>query len=138
NYCIMPLEVRAAAECNTPANLITSPDTRYVIGHRGILLAVFDGMGGVAGGQWAASEASRIVGTTVFERRRELKTDGKPGQDAEKVLESVLHTANERIHQHGYQKPEWMGMGSTCTSAWVVGKRLVIGQVGDSRAYLYH
>jgi len=138
NYIIMPLEVREPADANAPSALITSADTRYVIGNRGILLGVFDGMGGVAGGQWAAGESSRFVGRTLFDRRREVGSEGKPGDKPEKILESVLHSANERIHKYGYEKPEWMGMGSTATTAWIVGRRLVIGQVGDSRAYLLH
>jgi serine/threonine protein phosphatase PrpC/type 1 glutamine amidotransferase len=136
NYVIMPLEVRTPADSNQPANLIVSPDTRYVIANRGLLMGVFDGMGGVAGGQWAACEAARSVGLALFEKRRDVKADGKPGEDPEKLLDGVLHETNGRIHQHGYQKPEWMGMGSTATTAWVVGRRMIVGQVGDSRAYL--
>ncbi len=94
------------------------------------LLIVADGMGGAAAGEVASSIAVRTVDSIV---------DGKvPAsfEAAEDILRSAIREADERIRSVAEQNPKLSGMGTTVLAAFMVNERLVIGWVGDSRAYL--
>ena len=56
---------------------------------------------------------------------------GDPGQ-----LEELIQEANRRVHQRSVEDAAASGMGTTLTVAEIVGQRVSIGHVGDSRAYL--
>lgn len=100
-------------------------------GARGPLLIVCDGMGGVAGGEVASDLGVRITW-------RELAStpgSGDPEVFA-RLLRRAVRIANAEIHGIGRRDPELRGMGATLTAAAVVGSRLVVANVGDSRAYV--
>lgn len=111
------------------------PEVRnHEIGRKGSLLIVADGMGGAAAGEVASEMATEIV----FEHL--LNTwlndeENTPQQFAFRLREAV-EEANRRIHAYAKENPELRGMGTTLTSAGVLGDHLYITQVGDSRAYL--
>lgn len=90
------------------------------------LYAVFDGMGGHAAGEVASEIAASVVSS------RNLST-----LDVNSLGDAVIDANLEIIHaaQVGKGKP---GMGTTCTAALLNGNKLLIAQVGDSRAYLLH
>src|SRR5687767_3807517 len=92
---------------------------------------VADGMGGHAAGEVASEMAVRIIG-------QELKgTAGRPDDEvAERIRESIRE-ANNAIFQRTLLEVDKRGMGTTATSMLVNGLHYLIGQVGDSRAYLY-
>jgi protein phosphatase len=96
------------------------------------LYVVADGMGGHKGGEVASAMAVEAVQDTV---RRHQK-DSKP--NARKVLAEAYREASLRIYQKSaYENPELLGMGTTMVLMWASRDRLYIGNVGDSRAYLY-
>jgi serine/threonine protein phosphatase PrpC len=98
-----------------------------------VILAVCDGMGGAAGGEVASSEA---VG--VLRAQLSLPYQGDPaGEDVAPRLVHALRVAARTIHAHARLEPALRGMGTTATVAVVADDRVVLGQVGDSRAYLY-
>lgn len=90
------------------------------------LFVVADGMGGHAAGE----VASEIAINTIAECAPEHA-------DAEDLGEAV-EIANRDIINAALSGEGREGMGTTCTAAMVEGNRLVIAQVGDSRAYLLH
>lgn len=100
----------------------------------GLLFLVADGMGGAASGELASSMASELV----LDGLRKLWTSaGKLTAEAfAEALRDVTVAANTRIHQHARDYPEHRGMGTTATIAGLLGDRLYLVQVGDSRAYL--
>jgi protein phosphatase len=103
-------------------------------GPQGGLFAVADGMGGAAAGE----TASRLCLQTVYE---EVSTAvrGRHGTDPasiERMLAAAVGVANRRIYEAGAGNEELAGMGTTLTAALELRGNLVIGQVGDSRAYL--
>jgi len=96
------------------------------------LYIVADGMGGHKGGEVASAMAVEAVQDTI---RRHQK-DSKP--NARKVLAEAYREASVRIYQKSaYENPELLGMGTTMVLMWASRDRLFIGNVGDSRAYLY-
>ncbi len=90
------------------------------------LYAVFDGMGGHEAGEVASEIASKVV----CERApRDLDAQG---------LEQAVIEANLAILRAAREGRGKEGMGTTCTAAMLSGERIIIAQVGDSRAYLLH
>lgn len=110
------------------------PDGRTTIGPRGVLLLVADGMGGAAAGELASAMAAE----TIFEHLRTTWAEqGKvSGDDFIRRLREAVELANSRIHAYAREHPDSRGMGTTATVVGVLGPRLYLAQVGDSRAYL--
>jgi protein phosphatase len=87
-------------------------------------------MGGHAAGEVASEMAVRFT-------TRELGTLG--GLDDEQVAErmrSAIRAANTAIFERTLTEHDKRGMGTTVTALVVYGARFLVGQVGDSRAYL--
>jgi len=109
--------------------------TSMVGGAHGLLFMVADGMGGAASGELASSMASE----SILESVRGNWPASANSLDAETfatVLRDATEQANSRIHQHSRDFPEHRGMGTTATIAGLLGDRLYLAQVGDSRAYV--
>ena len=90
------------------------------------LYAVFDGMGGHEAGE----VASEIAADVVQSLSPSILDPTALGQAVINANLEIIHAANT-----GKGKP---GMGTTCTAALMSGNKLVVAQVGDSRAYLLH
>lgn len=112
---------RASNQDRFIAQALDTPSGRLV------LLAVADGMGGAAGGEIASTHAVdallRVVGEAVT-------------SDDAQILAQAIAAANQVIYRHARSDPELHGMGTTVVAALVRGQSLVVGHVGDSRAYL--
>lgn len=99
----------------------------------GLLFLVADGMGGAASGELASS----MAGTLVLEALRQQWMTGAPSIDGfTTALRDATVNANSRIHQYSREHPEHRGMGTTATIAGLLGDRVYLVQVGDSRAYM--
>jgi serine/threonine protein phosphatase PrpC len=111
------------------------PEVRnHIVGERGSLFMVADGMGGGAAGE----VASQIAITAVFERLLgQLKTITGLDKSAFAywLKEAVEHT-NGVIYRESRNNPEYKGMGTTTSAAGFFDGTLFVAQVGDSRAYL--
>jgi len=94
---------------------------------KGKLFVVADGMGGAAGGKEASSIAIAAVFRSYYE---------DPDTRIEASLERAFQAANTEVQQHGRAHPELRGLGTTIAAAVVRGRTLVVGNVGDSRAYV--
>ena len=90
------------------------------------LFVVADGMGGHAAGE----VASEIAVSTVAKNAPEHVDPDLLGAAVEEANRAIIDAA---LAGEGRE-----GMGTTCTAAMLEGDRLVIAQVGDSRAYLLH
>jgi PPM family protein phosphatase len=90
------------------------------------LFVVADGMGGARAGE----VASRLAIDTFLELRP------LPDEDAESRLRRTILESNRRVLERSQSDPSAAGMGSTVTAALLDGDRVVLGHVGDSRAYL--
>jgi protein phosphatase len=100
-------------------------------GPRGPLLIVNDGMGGVEGGEIAAELAASVMW-------REMKGT-QASTDPEvfaRLLRRAARVANHDVHAMSNREPGLRGMGTTVSAAGIVGDRLVVATVGDSRVYV--
>ena len=58
-------------------------------------------------------------------------------EGGEQALADAIEDVNLRIHDASQNDPSLLGMGTTITAAMLDGDALVVGHVGDSRAYLF-
>lgn len=97
------------------------------------LFLVADGMGGHSEGQKASQVASRVVAREVMSRLYgpilQIDRAEAPGPVLAILTESV-QMANMQINRANPQS------GTTLTAGLIVGNRLYVAHVGDSRAYL--
>jgi protein phosphatase len=98
---------------------------------RGPLLVVCDGMGGVEGGEVASELAAQVIW-------REMKATPatKDPEVFARLLRRATRVANHDVHAVSRREPGLRGMGTTVSAAGIVGDRLVVATVGDSRAYV--
>lgn len=93
---------------------------------KGALFVVADGMGGHLAGEVASREAVRRV-------IKEYYAD--PAQDPGTCLGRAVRAANNLVYQLASADPDKAGMGTTLVAAVVIGSRVYVANVGDSRAY---
>ncbi len=122
------------ADLDAPQVLPSLSVAEQVIGPRGSLFMVADGMGGAAAGEIASSMAAQKIFDHLATRWSH-DPDNSPEQFALRMREAVEH-ANAELHAYASEHPEVRGMGTTLTAAGVHGPNLYLAQVGDSRAYL--
>jgi len=104
-------------------------DNYIVVPERGIFV-VADGMGGHAAGEVASEMA-------VDYMKRELGAVANLGDEqvAER-MRAAIRAANAAIFQRTLTELDKRGMGTTVTALALYDSRFLVGQVGDSRAYL--
>lgn len=90
------------------------------------LYVVCDGMGGHAAGE----VASEIAVNVIADRAPATPDAAALGQAVEEANLAIIQAAREGVGR--------AGMGCTCTAAMLENERLIVAQVGDSRAYLLH
>ena len=91
------------------------------------LLAVADGMGGMAAGDVASNLAIAAMA--------QLDED-VPGDALVDALRGAVDTANQNLRDAVDANPALEGMGTTLTGILFSGSKLAMVHVGDSRAYL--
>lgn len=93
-----------------------------------------DGMGGYNAGEVASSIA---VTTIVSEMALWLAASGPqvPAREVRKAVERCVQRANLAILHAAHADPDCAGMGTTLVVAAFQEQRLVLGHIGDSRAY---
>jgi PPM family protein phosphatase len=91
---------------------------------------VADGMGGHAAGEVASEMAVQEVAKSLE------GVVGRSDAEAAHMMRLAIHQANASIFRRTVDEPEKRGMGTTATALVVNQARYMIGQVGDSRAYL--
>ena len=106
----------------------------HVVGERGSLFMVADGLGGAAAGEVASEMAIATVYEEMMERWGN-SNDTDPMAFAA-ALKAAAEITNQRIYDYAHEHPEHRGLGTTATIAGVLGDTLYLAQVGDSRAYL--
>src|SRR5262245_35684716 len=106
-------------------------DRVQLVGDRGTLLGVCDGMGGAAAGE----VASQLAVDIIYQRM----ALGEPPKDHDELAASLVHAieaAGLRIVSEAKLDRTRRGMGTTATISALVDDHLFLGQVGDSRAYI--
>jgi PPM family protein phosphatase len=114
------LRIDAGASSDV-GRLRTTNEDSFVVDDRLALYAVADGMGG--------HRAGEVASATAIEALRAAIAGGK-------ALDAAIVLANSAVFQKAATDRELSGMGTTLTAVAIVGDAsLLIGHVGDSRAY---
>jgi protein phosphatase len=123
--------MRFSCAARTDVGVVRSgnEDSYLMASERGLFI-VADGMGGHAAGEVASEMATRIV-AEKFRPARGMSDDELMAQ-----LVGAIRAANESIFQRTVTEVDKRGMGTTSTVLNLLPRRYLIGQVGDSRAYI--
>ena len=89
------------------------------------LYGVADGMGGHKAGDIASRMAVLMLGRVL-----------EDAQPSEALLRGGLEEINELVYEQQAQDERLSGMGTTMTVIWEADDFVLLGHVGDSRAYL--
>lgn len=136
-----PVHVRIAHRTDTGRVRRNNQDSVYADtlrlpdGTVAYLCLVADGMGGARAGEQASKIASQATQAQVS------GTSGyAPDDDAawQTLLRNATTTANRKVYEQSRSNADQSGMGTTLTVALIVGERVHLASVGDSRAYLFN
>jgi protein phosphatase len=97
------------------------------------LLVVADGMGGHNAGEVASALSVEVVA----DRLRRSVNHQADEMGILRDLQEAVCLADARLVEEGCEHPEWTGMGTTLTMAFVSGWHLFAVHAGDSRCYLF-
>jgi len=104
-------------------------DSFLMVPDRGIFL-VADGMGGHAAGEVASEMAVQLIAHELGSLR------GLGDEQVAERMRQAIRGANAAIFQRTLKEHDKRGMGTTVSALVLFSGRFLIGQVGDSRAYL--
>jgi len=128
----LPHNVSYTCAGRTDVGIIRSgnEDSYLVLPEQGIFI-VADGMGGHAAGEVASEMAVQIIARGL------QGIVGRTDDEAAQMMRKAIIQSNAEIYQRTMNEPEKRGMGTTATALVVNGNRFIVGQVGDSRGYLF-
>jgi PPM family protein phosphatase len=93
--------------------------------HNCLLIAVADGVGGANAGDIASRTAIDTIRDTLFRTQQ-------PGKDD---LQASIEDAGRKIYGMSLNEKDYNGMATTCTAMVFTEDKLILGHIGDSRAY---
>ena len=99
---------------------------------------VADGLGGAAAGEWA----SRLALQKAWDLANQasswiMRFHDLSSQQVRERTEAFASEMHRTLREYGQADVELAGMGTTWTSAYVVGCDALIAHIGDSRAYVF-
>ena len=97
------------------------------------IFVVCDGMGGAQAG----NVASDIAANVFVEQLRPQVREKMSTRYMESILRSAVEFANYDTYRKANSSDEFQGMGTTLVGGFANGDRVMLANVGDSRAYLY-
>lgn len=123
--------MRFSCAARTDVGVVRSgnEDSYLMADERGLFI-VADGMGGHAAGEVASEMATQLVAQD-YRPVRGMSDDELMAQ-----MVGAIRSANSAIYRRTLQEQDKRGMGTTVTVLALLPRRYLIGQVGDSRAYL--
>jgi protein phosphatase len=119
---------------NVPPETIPAESTETAYG-----MLVADGMGGRAAGEVASRTAiATLVDLVLHTPDVIMRLDPALTEEVLQRIDQRFQRIKAVLTEQVRLDPNLAGMGTTMTLAASIGPDLVIGHVGDSRAYLYH
>jgi PPM family protein phosphatase len=103
------------------------------------LALLADGMGGYNAGDVASQIASLTITAELKTRFKHTFDSGQCvdiAQASQHMIEAV-NVANHEIYQVSREKVQCAGMGTTLVLCLFIDNKIIVGHIGDSRAYLF-
>ena len=107
-------------------------DYYYVSENDLSLFIVADGMGGYNGGEIASKLATESVKSYIENNIQNTNYDEEKIID---MIKQAIEYANMVVYKKSQENPELEGMGTTMEICLILGEKLYIGHIGDSRIY---
>lgn len=102
---------------------MTEPVLIVCVAESPLAIAVADGVGGHQAGE----VASRRAVASLMDGQDSLRDEDAVAHWFRRIHDDLLHA--------GHERPELHGMATTLTAVVIVGERVVVCNIGDSRAY---
>lgn len=126
-----PFEGNFAFDTNRGRVRLSNEDQARVVvnSNKDVLLVVCDGMGGEKKGDYASRYACSALVDAFMKRRHPWFS--------KLWLYHVIKSINRDIYSDSQKNPLYEGMGTTMIAILIEGKRMIVANIGDSRAYSY-
>ena len=98
------------------------------------LVVLADGMGGYNAGEVASGMSTSFIKTELGRWLAEA-SDNATDNDVRRAMDICVENANRAIFNAANSNPQYAGMGTTLVLGVFRDARLLVGHVGDSRAY---
>jgi protein phosphatase len=122
-----------ALQTNLPAGAVPAWSEEV-----GYALLVADGIGGAAAGELASRMAiSTLIGLVLQTPDWIMSTEAEGTEQRVQRMAERYRRVHAALQEQGRADLTLWGMGTTMTVASSLGARLVLGHIGDSRAYLF-
>ena len=117
-----------------PGRARSNNEDSVAVDEANLLAVLADGMGGYNAGEVASQMATSFIRT---ELGRWLQEAGSQATDTDvrRAMDICVDNANRAIFNAANSNPQYAGMGTTLVVAAFRDQRLLLGHVGDSRAY---
>jgi protein phosphatase len=126
---VAPIRFTCAGRTDVGVVRSGNEDNYLMVPDRAVFI-VADGMGGHAAGEVASEMAVKIIAQQLGDLR------SLDENTASHRIREAIREANAQIFDRTLTEHDKRGMGTTATALVLMGSRYLIGQVGDSRAYL--
>ena len=112
---------------------VTNEDQAFVLtNYQGdVFMIVCDGMGGQNKGDYASKIALDYL-TEAFQKKRKM-----PILLTKIWLRKVIREVNSIIFNEAESNPTYSNMGTTMVAVLIQGRKMIVVNIGDSRAYAY-
>ena len=131
----MPEALLEFASALDPGRLRSNNEDAVVVEAEAGLAVLADGMGGYNAGEVASGMATQLIRDELVPWLRAEEGRQASPDELRQALQRGVDVANRAIFEAANTRPECEGMGTTLVTAVIRGDRLVVGHIGDSRAY---
>jgi len=125
------LELHAAVD---PGRARSNNEDSVAIDPDATLAVLADGMGGYNAGEVASNMATSFILSELGRWLAEASVQATD-QDVRRAMDICVDNANRAIFNAANSNPQYAGMGTTLVVAVFRHMHLLVGHVGDSRAY---
>ncbi len=127
----MSIEFFAATD---PGRARTNNEDSVAVEEACALAVLADGMGGYNAGEVASHMLTSFIRNELGRWLHEASAQASDS-DVHRAMDICVDNANRAIFNAANANPQYAGMGTTLVVAVFRDKRLILGHVGDSRAY---
>ena len=127
----MSIEFHAALD---PGRARSNNEDSVVVDAEAALAVLADGMGGYNAGEVASSMVTSFIKAELGRWLSEASVQATD-TDVRRAMDICVDNANRAIFNAANSNPQYAGMGTTLVVAVLRETRLLLGHIGDSRAY---
>jgi len=117
-----------------PGRARDNNEDSVAVDEQAALAVLADGMGGYNAGEIASGMATAFIKSELGRWLTEASASASD-TDVRRAMDICVENANRAIYNAANSNPQYAGMGTTLVVAVVREGRLLVGHIGDSRAY---